>query len=69
MNSAVDSNCAAAHPTEPNLCMMAEHLAPFIQTPLFALEAEFGKHRKHECPLAVPPPKNSINTSSSITLY
>ena len=46
MDSAVDPHCAAAHPTEKNLCLMAEHVAPFIQTPLFALQAKFDSWQK-----------------------
>lgn len=41
MQSAVDPTCAAAHPRASNLCLMAEHIAPFIKTPLFALQAKF----------------------------
>ena len=46
MNSAVDPSCAAVHPTEKNLCLMAEHIAPFIKTPLFALQAKFDSWQK-----------------------
>ena len=46
MQSAVDPRCAAAHPTAPNLCLMAEHAAPFISTPLFALQAKFDSWQK-----------------------
>lgn len=46
MRAAVDSNCAAVYPEENNLCLMAEHIAPFISTPLFALQARFDSWQK-----------------------
>eukprot|EP01051_Picozoa_sp_SAG22_P019964 SAG22_NODE_3862_length_1494_cov_1.588530_3_plen_106_part_01 len=46
MDSAVDPKCAAAHPTQKNLCLMAEHIAPFIETPMFALQAKFDSWQK-----------------------
>jgi hypothetical protein len=44
--TAVDPACAAAHPTELNLCLMAEHTSPFIQTNFFALQAKFDSWQK-----------------------
>ena len=41
MNAVVDSSCEAAHPSQPELCLFAEHLAPFVSTPLFALQAKY----------------------------
>lgn len=50
MNSVVDPVCRAAHPTQPNLCLMAEHLSPYITTPLFALQAKFDSYQiPHIC--------------------
>ena len=46
MQSAVDPRCAAAHASESSLCLMAEHIAPFISTPLFALQAKFDSWQK-----------------------
>eukprot|EP01052_Picozoa_sp_SAG31_P020143 SAG31_NODE_1502_length_8080_cov_131.725849_1_plen_347_part_00 len=46
MNAVVDPRCAAAHSTAKNLCLMAEHMAPFIRTPLFALQAKFDSWQK-----------------------
>ena len=41
MNAALDETCVANHQEEPALCMFAPHLAPFIQTPIFALQAKY----------------------------
>ena len=41
MNAVVESSCVAAHATDPWSCVFAEHVAPFIRTPFFALQAKF----------------------------
>eukprot|EP00935_MAST-01C_sp_MAST-1C-sp1_P000480 g480.t1 len=41
MNAVVDQNCRAAHAANPELCLFAAHLSPFIQTPVFALQAKY----------------------------
>ena len=41
MNAALHPACARAHAAEPALCMFAPHLAPFIETPLFVLQAKY----------------------------
>jgi hypothetical protein len=41
MNAVVDRECRAAHAANPELCLFAAHLSPFVKTPLFALQAKY----------------------------
>jgi hypothetical protein len=39
--SGVDQTCVAAFPGEEHKCFFAEHVAPFIDTPMFALQSAY----------------------------
>jgi hypothetical protein len=43
MNSVLHPACEAAHAASNNtyMCMFAPHVSPFIQTPMFALQAKY----------------------------
>jgi hypothetical protein len=41
MNAVIDERCHVAHAANPALCLFAAHLSPFIQTPVFALQAKY----------------------------
>ena len=41
MNAVLHPACAAAHEDAPELCMFAPHVAAFIQTPIFVLQAKY----------------------------
>ena len=42
-----DCVAAMANRGTPNLCMFAEHTAPFIHTPLFALQSEYDSWQRY----------------------
>ena len=39
MSAGLSRRCLAANPTAPHLCFLAPHMAAFVQTPLFLLQA------------------------------
>jgi hypothetical protein len=44
-SASLDPRCRAAHAGKPELCLFAAHLAPFIRTPVFALQAQFDAYQ------------------------
>ena len=40
MNASLHPKCAAAKGADKYLCMFAPHVSPFIETPIFALQAK-----------------------------
>ena len=39
MSAGLSRRCLAANPTAPHLCFLAPHMAAFVQTPTFLLQA------------------------------